>query len=492
MSIYLQPDYFFRYIIHGSRQYSDILPVCCSIDNYFVPLFAGVEGAYISHEQKKAIVYNIKQDVRGVSMDVPRTVSKFVSLIHSYKPMSMRYRTFNEEGDLTLVYHIMKHFLYTVDNSDINNQVITPLYALCCGNKDIYTMNKSDPDYTKLFLLVNPVLLTPLHKFIAARVKPIIKYLTELGVNVMYTSNINDLCFRQTTFVQNFRTIDDRMAFIRTVKRRVGLYVPPEPEPVLVAPPVIEPEPVVQATPVPEEEPQVAPRMTASNPFNTISYPQPQGVTATFSEHILDHPEASEQRIPTTEEWRATAGAFEAATPRGDFSGIGENVNFGTAEPLPSEDAFIFDEHPTGDETGNAEQIVGNARSFRTRQTGRMEQYREQIRQQEREVYDNSVADPTVISAATHQRVQAGFIDRSSFPVMEVEAELIDDTEPVIIQPEVELVTEDEMDIQMAAMRAAASVTEVRTVSASTTPAPDLSILNDPSLTVSTSTNIEF
>jgi hypothetical protein len=43
MSIYLDPSYFFKYAGDYMREYADVLPVCCSIDNYFVPLFAGLE-----------------------------------------------------------------------------------------------------------------------------------------------------------------------------------------------------------------------------------------------------------------------------------------------------------------------------------------------------------------------------------------------------------------------------------------------------------------
>ena len=419
MSIYLQPEYFFRYTSNYIGEVSDVLPVCCSIDNYFIPLFAGIDGTYIHHEAKKAIIYNIKEATSNV-MEIPRTVTRFVSMIHNSKPRIITHRDYNADGTpLYVTYKVMKHFVYLNDAG-----VITPLYALCIGNKDIYTIDKYNPDFRKFFLLVNPLLFTPTHKFLAARLKPIIKYLQELHVNIMYSDNISDLCFRETTFKNTFRTIDERMMFVRQIKERVGLYVPPLPQSAIKSSP--EPEPIQETIEVPEDQ-----------ATGTIEWPD-----STF---IADSPLRSSTTVTGTAIPHNMYNQFSVPSPStGWVNPIIEDWNAAAPQNIVRETIGV---------TSN-----GNS------------------------IFNNGVSDNTVVSASTHERVQAGFIDRSAFPVREVEMLIVDDLEPVSTEV-------DELDEQMAAMRAAA---EVVSEVIPTGPRPDPSILNDPSLLVNTSTNIAF
>jgi hypothetical protein len=476
MSIYLDPSYFFKYAGDYVREYADVLPVCCSIDNYFVPLFAGLDGTYISHEAKKAIIYNLK-DANSMTMDIPRTVSRFVLLMHQSKPRTILVRNTDELGlPVNVAYKTMKHFLYMNHNG-----VITPLYALCCGNKDIYTLDKNNPDYTKLFLLINPLLLTASHKVLAGRVKPLIKYFQELHVNIMYTENVGKLCLQETTFKNTFKTIDERMLFVRLVKQRVGLYVPPLPQSEVIPEPVIAPmEQVTEVIEVPEDQ-----------ATGTIEWPDPTfvqnirtstTVTGTSIPHNLNHFGVSAPAggwvTPTVEDWNAAA-------PQ-NTSQFGSAIIYGTGNPEPEYIGGVdpFDERPEGDEIDGEihESFIANqqtawtppVRRSRRNPTRMGEGIRSQMSQFT--MPDNGVADTTVISAATHERVHASFIDRSAFPVREVEFTIVDDLE--------------EFMEQVAPLPT--PIPEPVPEPVVTGPRPDPSILNDPSLLVSTSTNIAF
>lgn len=221
---YLDPNYFFRYS-RQSVDAEDVYPLVSSIDNYFVPIFAGIDGKKIKSGIHKALVYNIKQRKRiSGSTSIPRTIRQFTNTFHDYG----QYTIFNDVDHPC--YYTMKHFIYIYDQ----DQNVVPLYALCYSRQDIFnvkppTYREPDMDFSKMFLLLSRQFLDPVHKKMYTKIKVLIKYFEEQGVNIMYVNDINALCFNSENRKMDFPTMEKRMEYVEQLKSQLGLYGRPKP-----------------------------------------------------------------------------------------------------------------------------------------------------------------------------------------------------------------------------------------------------------------------
>jgi len=216
--INLIPRYFFKNVGTNSN-YEELFPLYCSIDNYFVPLFAGSSGKLLKSGVHKAIVYNLLKGNYD-NDSIPYSIKRFLDMIHSGEKS---YKFCDYESDQ--MYYGMKHFIYIMEEESV-----IPLYALCSTRQDIFSINQTNPDYSKFYLLIDNRLFLPRHRKFALRIKPIIKYLTELNVNIIYSNNLTKLCLNQNSEPQLFSTINDRMLFIDKLKSQLGLYGRPKPQ----------------------------------------------------------------------------------------------------------------------------------------------------------------------------------------------------------------------------------------------------------------------
>lgn len=224
--IFLRSRWYFSY--GNDNAIIDQFPLYCTIDNYFVPIFAGITGKLLKSGTHKAIVYNIQIGNYNYGQHSSSMV-RFVKMFHEGTKCCIF-----EDYETSQVYHTMKHFIYTVEN-----EVITPLYALCSTRQDIFTINQDNIDFSKFYLLINNKIFEPRHKKLAVKIKALIKYFTGLNVNIIYTNDISKLCLNTNYEAQSFTTLDERMLYIDKLKSQLGLYGRPKPQPA----PIPTPEP---------------------------------------------------------------------------------------------------------------------------------------------------------------------------------------------------------------------------------------------------------
>lgn len=210
--IYLDPRYYFRYM-RTTSDFTNILPLCSSLDNYFIPVFAGIDGSFIQSGNKKALLYNVKQSTLAI-YPFPTTITKFLSIVHSGR----QYSSFISPAT-HVVYYTMKHFIYIITEG-----IIIPLYCLCYSRDDIFTVDRDQPDFSKMFLIISNELLKSEHRVLYLKIKSTIKYFTELGINIMYTDNSKNLYFKIDITETKFNTINERVEYINRVKQIAGLY----------------------------------------------------------------------------------------------------------------------------------------------------------------------------------------------------------------------------------------------------------------------------
>lgn len=209
--------YFYKYQYRSNGDLIDIGSLYSSIDNWFVPLFAGISGKVVKSGIHKALIYNCTVSADSHS-SIPGTARGFITNFHRANPLNYYY---NNE-----VYHLLKHFVFTFNNNKVN-----PLYCLCVTRQDIFKMNSNAPfDFSKAYLILHTDLLTPNHKYLYSKLKPIIKYLTDKGVHLITSSNPDLLIFNTQPAGQSFKTIKDRLDFMETIKGQLGLYERPKPE----------------------------------------------------------------------------------------------------------------------------------------------------------------------------------------------------------------------------------------------------------------------
>lgn len=212
----LQSRYFYRYGGSSGIQFNDYLPFVSSVDNYFVPFFAGIDGSIIRSGIHKALIYNIRVAKNGDNArDIPISLNRFINFIHT----GDRYAVTKDQLSDT-IYYTMKHFIFTINEGKVN-----PLYCLCSTRQDIFDMKPGfEPDFKRVFLIINNEINTPRHKKIAIRIKGLIKIFVEKGVNVIYTDDPSGLFLRQGPNTQNFKSIEERLAFINETKKQLGFY----------------------------------------------------------------------------------------------------------------------------------------------------------------------------------------------------------------------------------------------------------------------------
>lgn len=217
-NIELQQHLFFGYR-HTDSNTLNLLPAVSSIDNYFVPLFAGTTGLLVTKDIHKSVIYNLKLHL-GDNVPFPRTMRSFVKYLHEYKNFSFL-------SSNNIRYYGMKHCLFTYDNEEINL-----LYCLCIPRPEFFDFGRArlNIDYKKLFLIINESVISSSHSLIAPKIKAMIKLFSGLGVNIIYTKDPKSLIFNSIESPQRFRTMNDRVNFIEETKNRLGLYVQRRPE----------------------------------------------------------------------------------------------------------------------------------------------------------------------------------------------------------------------------------------------------------------------
>lgn len=227
MSIYLYPQYYFK--TYRTSVSVPVMPVCSTLDNYFVPIFAGAIGKVHEYKGKKMLVYHIEKSMTPCYF-ISTTMNRFLNNFHSGEPV-LRY-----EAD-EIIYYCMKHFVYIYKDDKI---VI--LYALCTTRDHIFNINpRQELDFKNSYLLINNNLFAQsIFKKMATKLKLLLNHFKEKGVNIIYTEDVNNLCLNPSLSDQKFTTINERIEFINNVKKNLGFnYAKPEPSPS----PKPEPEP---------------------------------------------------------------------------------------------------------------------------------------------------------------------------------------------------------------------------------------------------------
>lgn len=210
--MYLNPTYYFKY----SSTYVNVtetLPLCSSQDNYFIPLFAGIDGSKLEHNNNKALLYNIRQSSSNI-LNFPKSFTKLIDIIH----LGSQYCSFKDDTT-NQVYYTMKHFIYVIKEGNI-----IPLYCLCFSRDDIFSINRELIDFNKFFLIISNELFKPEHKSLSLKIKSLIKFFTGLGSNVIYTDNATNLYLKVDSEKIKFSDINERIKYINNIKKISGLY----------------------------------------------------------------------------------------------------------------------------------------------------------------------------------------------------------------------------------------------------------------------------
>ncbi len=115
------------------------------------------------------------------------------------------------------VYHIAKQYI-----AELEGDTRTLLYLLVIKKEYLYDINFSNLDYSKFAILISDKFDTPERKLMFGMVKrEIINPLYELGIDVIYTNNIEKWCFKQPHINLSFDTVSEMKNFFKETTKEV-------------------------------------------------------------------------------------------------------------------------------------------------------------------------------------------------------------------------------------------------------------------------------
>ncbi len=179
----------------------------CSFFSSHIPLFAvykGAESVFFKHDGKLNIIWHHK-----VAPGFIQFGNKYSDLYESFKRFLNPVKWKNKQNK----YFVRKGMICTED--------FQILVAVCINRDKLETIDKENPDFEDLAIIVNKSFYEDKHKLLFRRFQK--DFLNVVDVDVITTKNPDKYCFNTPKFIPKFGNFDEMENYLDNINNELCL-----------------------------------------------------------------------------------------------------------------------------------------------------------------------------------------------------------------------------------------------------------------------------
>jgi hypothetical protein len=181
----------------------------CSFSSQYIPIFA----VYKKSESDFSVINNITNIIWHHKYPIGRTYSignKYSDLYDAFVRHLSPVLWKNKSGE----YYVRKGIVYTKD--------FKILCAICFSKDKLQSIDKTNPNFNDMAMIINKEFDTPNHKLLYRRFyKDVISTLNQL--DIIYTNDPNKYCFNMPKFTPKFGTLEQMGGYLNNVNEDLCL-----------------------------------------------------------------------------------------------------------------------------------------------------------------------------------------------------------------------------------------------------------------------------